>query len=259
MNATTVTLTITLPDQTVATPTVTNPPAVTGTYGYDYPSTGGALLAGRYLGVWLFTMATGKTTAYAEVFDVSAADPGWIVSLSAVKSHLNITSTTNDDELGIFIGTATDVAEYFVGPIVVSDYTQRVSARNPRLTHLPSMGPRRTPVLTLTSLTPLYTSGTTWSAASVVVDPATGEVRQSSGACIWGGPWIAQYTAGQQSVPGKWQLAGLIVVQHLWETQRGASSLPLAAAAETFIPSMGFAIPNRARDLLLLDQMAGFA
>ncbi len=253
------TLTITLPDQTVVTPTVTNPPAVTGIYTLDYPTTGGTTMPGRHLGVWLFTMATGKTTAYAEVFDVAPADPGFVVSLAAAKSQLNLTSTTNDDELAIYIASATRVVEWFVGPVVVRPYTQRVSARNPRLTHLPVLGPGLTPVLILTSLTPLYTTGTAYIGADVVVDPATGALATTSGACLAGGPWTALYTAGQRVVDSNWQLGALIVVQHLWETQRGASGLPLQARDEVIVPGLGFAIPNRARDLLQLDHVAGFA
>lgn len=258
-NATTVSLTITLPDQTTTTVSPTNPPAVTGTYSYDYPATGGALLAGRYVGVWLFTLSTGKTTSYPEIFDVAPADPGYIVSLAQAKAQTNITNSTDDDELGLYLASATRVVEYFVGPVVVRSYSQRISDRNPSLTYLPKLGPGLTPVLTLTSLTSLYTTGTTWSAASVVVDPATGSIRQSSGACITGGPWTAVYTAGQRIVDSNWQLAALIIIQHLWTTQRGASGLPLAPQDEVYIPALGFAIPHRAADLLKLDSVPGIA
>jgi hypothetical protein len=258
VNATTVTLTITLPDQTTVTVSPTNPPAVTGTYTYDYPSSGGALAPGRYVGVWLFTMATGKTTAYPEVFDVAPADPAYIVSLSAAKSAANVAGTANDDELQVHLASATRIVESYVGPVVVRQYAQQVAARYPCLTSLPRQGPGLTPVLTLTSLTPLYTTGTTWTAASVVVDPVTGELRQASGAPVWGGPWTAVYTAGQQVVAPNWQLAALIIIQHLWETQRGASALPLVMD-EVVVPGTGFAIPNRAADLLRLDSVPGIA
>lgn len=251
VNATSVTLTITLPDQTTVTPTITNPPAVTGTYTYDYVTT---TLPGRYLGVWLFTMATGKTTAYPEVFDVAPPEPNYIVSLAAAKSAANI-STTNtdpDDELQIHLASATRIVEWFVGPVIVRSHTQRVSDRRPVLSRLPMLGPGLSPVLSLTSLTPLYTTGIAWSVSDVVVDPGTGALRHASGVRLWGGPWTAVYTAGQQVVAPNWQLAALIIIQHLWETQRGASALPLVEG-ETVVPGLGFAIPNRAADLLKLD------
>lgn len=259
-NATSATLTITLPDQTVATPTVTNPPAVIGTYTLDYPTTGGAVQAGRYVGVWLFTMATGKTTAYAEVFDVSAADPAFIVSLAQAKAQANIASTTSDDEIALYIASATRVVEWFVGPVVVRSYTQRVGARKPRLMHRPVLGAGLSPVLTLTSLTPLYSGGTSWLPADVVVDPLTGELTTASGSSLTGGPWTAVYTAGQRIVDANWQLGALIVIEHLWQTQRGASGLPLQMQDDvTVVPGLGSGIPNRARDLLQLDSVPGFA
>jgi hypothetical protein len=257
VNATSVTLTITLPDQTTVTPAITNPPVVTGTYSYDYVTT---TQPGRYVGVWLFTMATGKTTTYPEVFDVAPSDPGFVVSLKQAKDQTNITASTSDDELALYVASATRVVEYFVGPVVIRPYTQILSADRPLLSHLPKLGPGLTPVLTLTSLTPLYTTGSSsWTTSNTVVNPVTGEIRQTSGVALWGGPWTAVYTAGQRVVDSNWQLAALIVVQHLWETQRGASGLPLAPSEETFIPGLGFAIPNRAADLLQLDSTTGVA
>lgn len=260
VNATSVTLTITLPDQTTVSPTVTNPPAVAGTYSYDYPSSGGVTQAGRYVGVWLFTMATGKTTSYPEVFDVAPADPGFIVSLAQAKAQLNITSTSSDDELGLYLAAVTRIVEKFVGPVVIRPYTQVVAADRPFLSYLPRMGPGLTPVLTLTSLTPLYTTGIgTWVAGGALADPVTGELRQASGLGLYGGPWTAVYTAGQRVVDPTWQLAASMILQHLWKTQRGASALPLQQQDETFIPEIGYAIPNRAADLLRVDSLPGVA
>lgn len=258
-NATSVSLTITMPDQTTVSPSITNPPAVAGTYHYDYPATGGVTQPGRYVGVWLFTMATGATTSYPEVFDVAPADPGFVVSLKQVKDQLNITSTENDDELALHIATATRVVEYFVGPVIVRSYTERVSGRTPAVTHLPRLGAGLTPVLSITSLTPLYTTGISWDLTNVVVDPLTGTLRQATGIPIYGGPWTAVYTAGQRLVDSNWQLAALIEVEHLWRTQRGASGLPLSPQDDAFIPGLGFAIPNRVADLLKLDSLFGIA
>ncbi|MCZ0996356.1 hypothetical protein O1L44_29875 [Streptomyces noursei] len=69
-NATTVTLTITLPDGTAVTPAVTNPPATAGQYSADYT----AVQAGRHSLRWVFTGA-GLAHAYADVLDVREATP----------------------------------------------------------------------------------------------------------------------------------------------------------------------------------------
>jgi hypothetical protein len=248
-NATQVMLSVTLPDGTAASgsPFIVAPTS-TGTYGYDLVST----MAGRYTGYWV---ATGLNSgAHTQAFDVDPTDPGHIISLAQAKAQLNITSTSSDDELELYLAAVTRIVEKFVGPVVVRTYTQVVAADRPFLSNVPRQGPGLTPVLTLTSLTPLYTTGiSTWLTAGAFPDPNTGELRQASGQCIYGGPWTAVYTAGQRVVDPTWQLAASMIVQHLWKTQRGASALPLQAADETFIPEVGYAIPNRAADLLRVD------
>lgn len=95
VNAQTVTLTITLPDGTTVTPTVTNPPAVTGKYFYDYGTTT-ASPAGRYVGKFLFTFSGGATTSFEESYDV---DRG-LVSVDEAVAHLRASNIiTSDDDL----------------------------------------------------------------------------------------------------------------------------------------------------------------
>lgn len=254
-NATTMTLTVTLPDGTAAAGSpFTVTPTSTGTYGYDLPST----QVGRYVGYW---QSTGLNAgAFTQVFDVAAAASTAIVSLDDVKAQLNLSTTTSDAELVPFIAAATRVVEKFVGPVVVRSYAERVSASRPFVSYLPRIGPGLTPLLTLTSVVPLYTTGvSSWGPGNIVLDPNTGELRQISGLSLYGGPWTVTYLAGQQVVDPAWQMAALIIVQHLWETQRGASSLPLQPTDDAFVPGAGFAIPYRAMDLLKLDAMPGLA
>src|SRR5689334_11894241 len=66
-NAQSAVLTVTLPDGTTATPSVSNP--ATGKYTANYVTTS-ASPAGRYEGRWLFTFVGGNTTVYVESFDV---------------------------------------------------------------------------------------------------------------------------------------------------------------------------------------------
>jgi hypothetical protein len=81
--------------------------------------------AGRYTGRWLFTMGTGKTTTYPEMFDVRPPDPGLIMSLTDAKSHLNITSTVDDDELRAHLESITRVIEDKVGAVIVKRLWKR--------------------------------------------------------------------------------------------------------------------------------------
>lgn len=111
-DATTVTLTVTLPDGTTVEPSVANPPAEPGQYTHPYVST----QAGRHSVRWVFTGGVPEQ-AYADVFN--AADPAWpaLVGLAEVKDHLNIPpdNTDDDEELRGFILSASHVVEGIVG------------------------------------------------------------------------------------------------------------------------------------------------
>jgi hypothetical protein len=52
-------------------------------------------------------------------------------------------------------------------------------------------------------------------------------------------------------VPAPFGEAGRIILEHLWQTQRGPSARPTLGGEETVaLPGFGFAIPNRAAELL---------
>lgn len=124
-NATTIALTITLPDgeDLDPAPTITNPPSTTGRYTYDFVPT----QLGRHRIRWA---STGPTTAFTDIVDVFGAAPG-IVSLTAAKNHLRLPLTDTstearrlDEQLRIVVGAATRVIERVVGAVVVEQYTE---------------------------------------------------------------------------------------------------------------------------------------
>lgn len=109
-NASGVTLTITLPDGTAVTPSITNPPTTTGKYLYDYATTL-ASPPGLYRGQWLFTMAGGATTSFVETLDVGAS----LVTTDEAIRHLRaagiITSESDLEQLQWLCFVATDAVE----------------------------------------------------------------------------------------------------------------------------------------------------
>jgi hypothetical protein len=111
VNATGATLTITLPDGSTVSPSVTNPPAVTGKYTVDYVAT----LPGRHVGQWLFTMAGGKTTSYVETFDVGPS----LVTVDEAVAHLRaggiVTSAADLEQVQWLCFVATDAVERDLG------------------------------------------------------------------------------------------------------------------------------------------------
>jgi hypothetical protein len=116
VNASSVSLTVTLPDGTTVSPPVTNPPSVTGKYVYDYVTT--ALSpAGRYTGQWLFTMAGGATTSYVELCDVGSS----LVSVDEAVAHLRaagiITSEADLEQLQWLTLVASEAVELDLGRV----------------------------------------------------------------------------------------------------------------------------------------------
>lgn len=236
-NATTVTLTITLPDLTTATPSVSNP--TTGRYQYDYPTT----QSGRHVARWV---ATGSNAgSYVEQFDVRETSPGYIVSLADAKRHLNIPlgDSTSDEELRGFIEAATPVVEDVVGPVVARAYTE-VHASGSLLV----LG--YSPVITLTSLVPVLTNGTTYEVADMDVDSEVGVVRRLDGGRFCG-PIRVVYRAGRVIVPANISQGAKEVIRHMWDTQRGHSGARPGFGEEEFVTTgSGFTVPRRVMELL---------
>ncbi|MFQ6212475.1 hypothetical protein ACLMMQ_29975, partial [Bacillus mobilis] len=72
-----------------------------------------------------------------------------IVTVAEVKKHLNMsaTDTSQDDELGVFIESVTDVIEHIVGPVVPRAVTEVHDGGGGALVL------RRPPVLSVMSVT----------------------------------------------------------------------------------------------------------
>ncbi|MFF3848044.1 hypothetical protein [Streptomyces sp. NPDC002328] len=248
-NASSVTLTITLPDGTISSPAVTNPPSVTGQYSHDYVTT----QPGRHLVRWLFAT---PASAYTDVLDVLPADPRFLFSLADAKRHVNIPAdTTRDDgELRDWSAATTMVVEHFVGPVARRTVTERHTFTAARMRVL-----RETPALSLTSLAPILTGGTSYTPGDLDLDPETGIVQRKDGGLL-AGPLRITYVAGRAIVSPNIAQAGRIILQHLWRTQRGSLRGPVIAGGEDYsvtepIPGLGYAIPNRALELLEPDRL----
>jgi hypothetical protein len=235
----TASITITLPDGSSVSPSVPVP-STTGAYVLDYVTD----QPGRHSVRWSFS---DPASAYTDVFDVREATPALIVSLADAKSHLNITSTRNDAEIRSWLEATTEIVEQYTGITARRTVTE---------THiLPPSGARafvlrRTPVVEITALTPLDGSQGV-PVSSFAVDSDTGVVRPKGGGLVFG-EFTATYTAGRSSIPASVAAAALIILQHLWQTQRGASRGPVPAGLDDaqMVAGIGYAVPNRALQLM---------
>lgn len=243
-NAGAMSVTITLPDRTTVTSTIT--PASTGVYAHDYAT----VQAGRHTVRWL---ATGVNAgAYTDMFDVSEAAPPALMSLDAAKRHLKKNDSADDDEIRDWIEACTRAVEQFVGPVVVRSVTEVVrfaSARSVALT--------QTPAIELTSAVAAVTGGTSYNVADLDLDGETGIVTRVDGGLLYG-PLRFVYIVGRPVVAANIRSAGKIILQHLWRTrqgpgrpQRGTDDYDVTEP----LPGLGFAVPNRAVQLLDPDRL----
>jgi len=246
-NATTVTLTITLPDGTTATPSVTNPPASTGQYRVTYVPT----LEGRY--AWR-AVTTSPNTAYQDTFVVRGSVSPALLSLADAKSHLNITTTTYDDELREFIEAATEIVESYVGPVVSRTHTARVCGYRYKIPLL------HTQVTAVTNITVIRTNTSPITLTDLTIDSPAGVISYKNGIAFPYGDMDVTYTVGRTSVKTNWTLAAKIIVKHNWDTQLGNLPSIQGDSPGYVVSGSGFLVPFRAVSLLQTDQVpAGFA
>lgn len=221
-NATAVTVTITLPDEvTTASPSVANPSV--GVYQFTYVPT----VVGIHTARWT---ATGvNASSFVDVFDVRDPNPPYLVSLADVKSYLNITSAASDEQLRGFIEAATGVVENVIGPVIIQTITEVHTRPGPVLQL------QQPPVIALVSLMsiltvlpPVFGASQVYDVTTLDADPASGIVRRLDGlpigrACAGSAPvpLRAVYSAGRRTVPAPVTLAARIIIDGMWDTQRG--------------------------------------
>lgn len=171
------------------------------------------------------------------------------LSLDAVKDQLGITSTVTDGDLGLVIAAAGDVIERHVGQVVdPRSFTDEVTVSAWQPTRQFRL--HKTPLVSVQQI--IDSDGTVYDLTGMVVR-ASGLVVLPSAI---GGYLDITYTAGLSVAPDNYVQAGLIIVQHLWETRRGDMPLATAALDDSLMMDtrmgivVGYAIPNRALELL---------
>lgn len=242
-NAGNMALRIGLPDGTTVTVDPVSP-AVTGMYVYDFTTA----QPGRHTYRWL---ATGTNPgAYADVFDVREESPPYILSLADAKSLVRKRDSDDDSLVRFWLEATTRAVEYFTGPVVVRTVTE-----DHQVGLVASLALRKTPALELQAVTALLTGAAGYDVDALHLDPVTGVVTRKDGGLLRG-PLQTVYTAGRRIIPGNILGGAQLIFQHLWRTlagpgrpQRGTDDYDVTEP----IPGLGYAIPNRAVQLLAPD------
>lgn len=166
-------------------------------------------------------------------------------TLADLKAHANITTDVNDTELAEHLDAAVDVVEGIIGPVTSTTVTETHYGLSSGVLLL-----RRMPVVELTSISSRYGATLTeLTLSDYELDVDTGIVRIAAGSAFYGG-FSVTYSVGRPTVPAAIRLAILIIAGHLFETQRVPGASRAFGQPETPVMGLGYAIPNRASDLL---------
>lgn len=246
-HAATTTLTITLPDGTTVTPAITDT-AVSGQYRLAWQTT----MPGRHSA---HAVTTGPVTAWDDEFDVAPTPWPAIVSLADAKAQLRIDPAdhTQDDLLLDYLAGVTGAIEEYKHQVIVRrTITDEIDLRDQGCGY---GGLRRfrvwsAPVISLTSVVS-WDGSVTWDVTQMRASPA-GVVRVMGGVPVTG---LVDVTliAGLQQVPGRYRRGALVILEHVWETQRGQGTVMsgVIGQEEHFRqPGEFFTIPAKAKEWL---------
>lgn len=173
------------------------------------------------------------------------------LSLSEAKTHLNISSSSNDAEIELVIAAAEAAIAKRVGPLASTNVTVRVEGGWSLV--LPVI-----PAISLTTVTPVGGSALT----GLHLDAAAGVVTYDSGAGFPARYYDVVYVAGRAECPDDLLMAVKELVRHMWTTQRGGTQRPGSQPSEALsnsLPGSAYAFPFRVEQLISPHTQPGFA
>lgn len=189
----------------------------------------------------------------------------WI-SLAEAKAALNISATTHDTEVALYVTAVSRRLDQLVGGAVIRTLTGETHDGGKRWVDLAYR-----PVQSVTTVveyagtvaqTLTAETTTTQTANSYVVGNVFGELRRrASGydAAFPGGRRnvVVTYVAGRYadtvSVAEHFKLAATIFLSHLWRREQGAGTVTFGGVDDAGLGIPTFGIPNVVKDLLSDD------
>jgi uncharacterized phiE125 gp8 family phage protein len=167
-----------------------------------------------------------------------------IITLADAKTYLRISSSSDDALLTDILEAVSDTCERFTKKVWRSTtYTETYSTCDADYIQL-----RHVPVLSVTSV---VVNGTT--VTDYVVDKRLGLLRRGTTTSEY--DWldtfqgvVVTYVAGVASVPANIEQGCRLLMQHMWETQRGGANISRQVGSDgEYDPRLGFYLPNRVR------------
>lgn len=171
-----------------------------------------------------------------------------LLTLELAKDQLDLSSSDTDATVQMWANAATLAVGKALGRVVdSSSFTDEVDLGSGGTAFVLS----NVPVIGITSVVSVD-GGTSWDTAALHVNADSGAVSVLSGPPLRGLVAVS-YTAGVADPPANWTVAGLIILQHLWETRRGTMGVSMGGDGEVYMPQLGYAVPRRAVELLGLS------
>lgn len=165
-----------------------------------------------------------------------------LLSLAEAKAALNITATTYDAELQDYIDGAIAAVEFVCGGVISTATTEVVRA-------VGAIPLGTTPVISLTSVTGDLTGAR--DVTELRVNTASGVIRAKANyPAIAEDTYTVVYASGRATAPPAMKQAAKVILKHQWSTQRGPAARRPNPDEGTFVPGLGFAIPNAALQML---------
>lgn len=213
-NAGTITLTVTLPDRTTATPEPDNPEE--GQYVANFLMT----QEGLYRFTWSTTSPTTSKTDYQQARAFRS-----IISLEDARNWLNQQDTSRDETIRSVMAAATTATEKIVGTCVIRDFTNEWISGG----YKEVLGVLHGPIIDDTSpvsVASVWPGGPSWdntgASPDIIVNPEAGTLRAADMLGFWWGPWHASYTGGRAVIDDGIIQGCREILFDLWTPQRGA-------------------------------------
>jgi hypothetical protein len=172
---------------------------------------------------------------------------------------LGITNNVDDAEVMGFVRSASYIVNHLSGYTVATTFTEWANisplrmAFNSMSGYVPIMVDR-TPVVSVTSIVPQFYNASPVSLTGLVIDNEAG-ILYLSASSLFLGPCLVTYTAGRSVVPSTLQMACRIIVQGLWDTQRGPAMKPDMGLSDDMVrlPDIAWPIPRQAMELITMS------
>ena len=262
-------VTVTQPDQTTASPAVT-------TAGNRYTATGPSLQAGHYQVSWSCADVT-SPGGFTDAYDVRPMTETSLLSFAECKRALRIDpdDASEDDFIDEFARATTDIVEWWCGPVNVQPVTERLPAGGLAIQL------SKPPVISLTAWTqvpaalagagiavpnppspmfPTRVFGVSYPLTQLYADPQLGVVTHTSGLPFYYGEYIWSYTAGRPVTPECVQSGFRAILKHVFGMERGGrGSAALGTGEATTLTPVGYAVPNRALQLMASERLSAGA